>query len=54
MPTIVMTDSGNWKAVIRRTGFPTATKTFCLKCDAEDFARRRLPLRSIPLLAPGG
>jgi hypothetical protein len=28
MPTIVKTDSGNWKAVIRKTGFPTAIKTF--------------------------
>jgi hypothetical protein len=40
MPTIVKTDSGNWKAVIRKTGFPTATKTFRLKRDAEDWARR--------------
>ena len=35
MPTIVKTDSGTWKAVIRKTGFPT-TKTFRLKRDAED------------------
>ena len=40
MPTIVKTESGNWKAVIRKTGFPTATKTFRLKRDAEDWARR--------------
>jgi hypothetical protein len=40
MPTIVKTDSGNWKAVIRKTGFPTATKTFRLKRDAENWARR--------------
>ena len=31
MPTIVKTDSGNWKAVIRKAGFPAATKTFRLK-----------------------
>ena len=40
MPTIVKTDSGNWKAVIRKTGFPTAIKTFRLKRDAEDWAQR--------------
>ena len=39
MPTIVKTDSGTWKAVIRKTGFPTTTKTFRLKRDAEDWAR---------------
>ena len=40
MPTIVKTDSGTWKAVIRKTGFPTTIKTFRLKRDAEDWARR--------------
>ena len=40
MPTIVKTSAANWKAVIRKTGFPTATKTFRLKRDAEDWARR--------------
>lgn len=40
MPTIVKTESGTGKAVIRKTGFPTAAKTFRLKRDAEDWARR--------------
>ncbi|OZB62688.1 MAG: integrase [Thiomonas sp. 13-66-29] len=40
MATIVKTPSGTWKAVIRKTGFPTAAKTFRLKKDAEDWARR--------------
>lgn len=39
MPTIVKTASGMWKAVIRKTGFPTTIKTFRLKRDAEDWAR---------------
>jgi len=39
MPTIVKTPSGTWKAVIRKTGFPTTVKTFRLKRDAEDWAR---------------
>jgi hypothetical protein len=40
MPTLVKTPSGTWKAVIRKTGFPTTIKTFRLKRDAEDWARR--------------
>ena len=40
MATIVKTPSGTWKAVIRRTGFPTTIKTFRLKKDAEDWSRR--------------
>lgn len=40
MPTIVKTPSATWKAVIRMTGFPTSIKTFRLKKDAEDWARR--------------
>jgi len=40
MPTIVKTDAATWKAVIRKTGFPTKAKTFRLKRDAEDWARR--------------
>lgn len=40
MATLVKTPSGTWKAVIRRTGFPTTIKTFRLKRDAEDWARR--------------
>ena len=39
MPTIVKTPSGTWKAVIRKSGFPTSIKTFRLKRDAEDWAR---------------
>ena len=39
MATIVKTPSGTWKAVIRKTGFPTTVKTFRLKRDAEDWAR---------------
>lgn len=39
MPTLVKTPSGTWKAVIRKTGFPTVVKTFRLKRDAEDWAR---------------
>lgn len=40
MPTIVKTPSGTWKELIRKTGFPTRVKTFRLKRDAEDWARR--------------
>ena len=40
MATIVKTPSGTWKALIRKTGFPTTIKTFRLKRDAEDWARR--------------
>ena len=40
MPTIVKTPSGTWKALIRKTGFPATIKTFRLKKDAEDWARR--------------
>lgn len=40
MATITRTDSGTWKAVIRKTGWPTASKTFRIKRDAEDWARR--------------
>ncbi|MGE5652497.1 MAG: site-specific integrase [Bacillota bacterium] len=40
MATIVKTSSGTWKAVIRKTGWPTTIKTFRLKKDAEDWARR--------------
>ncbi len=28
MPTFVKTESGTWKAVIRKTGWPTTVKTF--------------------------
>ena len=40
MATLVKTDLGKWKAVIRKTGWPTASKTFRTKRDAEDWARR--------------
>ena len=40
MPTIVKTPSSTWKAVVRKTGFPASIKTFRLKRDAEDWARR--------------
>lgn len=40
MATIVETPSGKWKAVIRKHGWPTATKTFRIKRDAIDWARR--------------
>ena len=40
MATLVKTPSGTWKAVIRKSGFPTATKTFRTKRDAEDWSRR--------------
>lgn len=40
MATIVKTPSGTWKAVIRKTGWPTAIKTFRTKRNAEDWARR--------------
>lgn len=40
MATLVKTPSGTWKAVVRKTGFPTATKTFRTKRDAEDWSRR--------------
>ncbi|HBP6438081.1 site-specific integrase [Pseudomonas aeruginosa] len=39
MATIVKTLSGTWKAVIRKQGWPTASKTFRTKRDAEDWAR---------------
>jgi len=32
--------SGTWKAVVRKTGWPMVTKTFRVKRDAEDWARR--------------
>jgi len=40
MATIVKTPSGTWKAVIRKTGWPTNIKTFRTKRDAEDWSRR--------------
>ena len=41
MATIVKNPkNGHYKAVIRKSGWPTASKTFRLKRDAEDWARR--------------
>jgi integrase len=40
MATIVQTPSGKWKAVIRKNGWPTTIKTWRLKRDADDWARR--------------
>ena len=40
MPTLVKTPCGSWKALSRKNGFPTTIKTFRLKRDAEDWARR--------------
>lgn len=40
MATLVKTPSGTWKAVIRKTGWPTCSKTFRTKRDAEDWSRR--------------
>src|ERR1700737_1299248 len=40
MATIVRTSSGTWKALIRKTGWPTTSKTFRTKRDADDWARR--------------
>lgn len=40
MATIVKTPSGTYKALIRRQGWPTTSKSFRTKRDAEDWARR--------------
>jgi len=40
LATSVKTLSGKWKAVIRKLGWPTRCKTFRLKRDATDWARR--------------
>ncbi len=40
MATIVRTPSKMWKAVIRKYGWPTTTKTFRTRRDAEDWSRR--------------
>ncbi|EMD80553.1 Rci protein [Vibrio diabolicus E0666] len=40
MATLVKTPSGTWKAVIRKTGWPTTSKTFRLKHDVENWVRR--------------
>jgi hypothetical protein len=40
MATFVKTAADKWKAVIRLSGWPTQCKTFRLKRDATDWARR--------------
>nr|WP_314860567.1 site-specific integrase [uncultured Undibacterium sp.] len=40
MATFVKTPSGTWKALIRKNGWPTTSKTFRTKRDAEDWSRR--------------
>jgi integrase len=40
MATIVPTPSGTYKALVRMKGWPTTSKTFRLKRDATDWARR--------------
>jgi len=40
MATIVKTPSGTWKAVIRKQGWPTSSKTFRTRRDAQDWARK--------------
>ncbi len=40
MATVTKTPSGTWKAIIRKVGWPTTSKTFRTKRDAEDWARR--------------
>ncbi len=39
MATITKTDSGRWRAIIRRQGWPKVSKTFRVKRDAENWAR---------------
>jgi hypothetical protein len=39
MATIVKTESGTWKAMVRLQGWPQEIKTFRLKKDAVDWAR---------------
>lgn len=40
MATITKTPSGTWKAIIRKVGWPTTSKTFRTKRDAMDWSRR--------------
>jgi integrase len=40
MATITKNTAGNWKAIVRKTGWPTTIKTFRTKRDAQDWARR--------------
>lgn len=40
MATIAKTESGTWKALVRKQGWPATIKTFRTKRDAEDWSRR--------------
>ncbi|MDV3469852.1 site-specific integrase [Stenotrophomonas sp. C3(2023)] len=40
MATLVKTAAGTWKAVVRKTGWPSTIKTFRTRRDALDWARR--------------
>jgi hypothetical protein len=40
MSTLFKRPSGSWKAVVRKTGWPSVTKTLRIKWGAEDWARR--------------
>ncbi len=40
MATVTKTPSDTWKAIIRKVGWPTTSKTFRTKRDADDWARR--------------
>jgi len=40
MATFVKTPAGSWKAIIRKRGWPATFKTFRIKRDAVDRARR--------------
>ncbi len=39
MATIIKSPTGKWKAVVRKSGWPTTSKTFRTKRDASDWAR---------------
>ncbi len=39
MATIVKTESGSWKALVRKTGWPATSKNFRTKLRALDWAR---------------
>lgn len=40
MATITKTPAGSWKAIVRKSSWPVIIKTFRIKRDAEDWARR--------------
>jgi len=40
MASIAKNKSGNWKAIVRKKGWPTTSKTFKTKRDAQDWSRR--------------